>query len=105
MHHLLVVGVELPDSRQDPGLDLLGDLVPHNGLELRLLQTEIREDETLVVWILLPHDSELRAQIEEVPLPDGVEGLFGCIIDSLIYLEAVSHQKITVSHEDSGRLP
>ena len=44
----------LPDSREDPVLDLLGDLVPHNGLKLWLLQAEIWEDGTIVCRIELP---------------------------------------------------
>ena len=95
----------LPESCEDLVLDLLGDLVPHNGLELWLLQAEIWEDETRVIRIQLPHDSVLRAQTEKVPLPDGVEGRFCCISDSLIYLVVVSRHNITVSYEDSGHLP
>ena len=41
----------LPDSLEDPGLDLLGNLVPHDGLELWLLQADVQEEETLMVWV------------------------------------------------------
>ena len=40
--------MSLPDSQEDPGLDLLGDLVPSNGLQLPLLQAKIWEGGTLV---------------------------------------------------------
>ena len=59
LHLLDIVRVSLPDCREDPSLDLLGDLVSNNGLELRLLQAEIWEDGTLVCWIELPHDGGL----------------------------------------------
>ena len=51
--------MNLPDCHEDPCLDLLGDLISYNGLELRLLQAEIREEGTLVDWIELPHDGWL----------------------------------------------
>ena len=59
LHPLEIVRVSLPDYREDPSLDLLGDLVSHNGLELWLLQAEIRKDGTLICRVELPHDSGL----------------------------------------------
>ena len=59
LHPLDIVRVSLPDSLEDPILDLLGDVVSHNRLELRLLQAEIWEDGTLVGWNELPHDGGL----------------------------------------------
>ena len=56
LHPLEAVGVNLPDCHEDPSLDLLGDLVSHDGLELRLLQAEIRKDGTLICRVELPYD-------------------------------------------------
>ena len=64
----------LPDSLEDLGLNLLGDLVSHNGLELWLLQADVREEETQIVWVQLPHNRVFGTQQEQVPLPDGAEG-------------------------------
>ena len=69
----------LPDSREDLGLNLWGDLVPHDELELWLLQADVREKKTLVVWVQLPHYHVLGTQGKEVPLPDGMEGLWCCV--------------------------
>ena len=88
----------LPDSREDPLLDLQGNLFPHNGLKLRLLQAEIREDGTLILRNKLPHDGGLRTQIEEVPLPDGEEGLWCCVSGGLFYLVAMTSQIVRASH-------
>ena len=60
----------LPDSQEDLGLNLLGDLVSHDGLELWLLQADVRKKETLVVWVQLPHNCVLGTQREQVPLPN-----------------------------------
>ena len=62
LHFLLVVGVGLPDSREDPILDLLGDLVSHDGLELWLLQADVREEGTLVSCVKLPYYCVLGTQ-------------------------------------------
>ena len=43
---------------EDPDFDVLRDQVPHNGLQVRLLQAEVQEDEILI----------------QVPIPDGEEG-------------------------------
>ena len=86
-------------------MDLLGNLVPHDRLELWRLQADVREEETLMVWVKLPYDSVLRIQREEVPLPDGVEGLWCCICHSIFYLVAMASQIVCVSHKYSGCLP
>ena len=52
----------LPDSQEDLGLNLLEDLVSHNGLELWLVQADVREKEALVVWVQLPHNCVLGTQ-------------------------------------------
>ena len=74
LNFLEVIGVCLPDSLEAPIFDLLGSLVPHDGLELWLLQADIQEEGTLVSWVQLPHDHVLGTQRKKVPLPDGVEG-------------------------------
>ena len=48
LHHLLVVGMGLSNSREDPGLDFLGDYALHNGFQFWFLQAEVRKDETLL---------------------------------------------------------
>ena len=75
----------LPESREDPIFDLLGDLVSHNGLDLWLLHAEIREQGTLVDWVELPQDGVLRTQVEEVPFPDREEGLWYCVSSGNFY--------------------
>ena len=97
--------MSLPDCREDPSLDLLGDLVSHNGLKLWLLQAEIWEDWTLVCWVKLPQDGVLCTQIEEVHFPDGEEGLWCCVSHRIFYLVAMASQIVRISHEDNGRLP
>ena len=54
--------MSLPESREDFGLNLWGDLVSHDGLELWLLQADVWEEETLVVWVHLPHNRVLGTQ-------------------------------------------
>ena len=71
--------MRLPDSHEYPLLDIRGDLVSHDGLKLWLLQAEIREEGTLIGWVELPHEGGLRTQIEQIPFPDGEEGLWHCV--------------------------
>ena len=54
--------MRLPDSLEDLGLNLLGDLVLHDRLELWLLQADVWEEETLVVWVQLLHNCVLGTQ-------------------------------------------
>ena len=58
--------MELPDSLEDLGLNLLGNLVPHDGLELWLLQADVWEEETLVVWVQLPHYNVLGTKGKKI---------------------------------------
>ena len=95
----------LPDSQEDLGLNLLGDLVSHDGLELWLLQADVREEETLVVWVQLPHNCVLGTQQEQVSLPDGVEGSLCCLYHDILYLVAVASRIVRVSHEDHQTRP
>ena len=95
----------LPDSREDLLLDIQGNLFPHNGLKLQVHLADIRKDGTVILQIKLPHDGGLRTQIEKVPLPDGEEGLWHCVVSGLIYFVAMCCQQISISHEDCGCLP
>ena len=54
--------MSLPDSREDLGLNLWGDLVSHDGLELWLLQADVREEQTLVVGVQLPYNRVFGTQ-------------------------------------------
>ena len=95
----------LSDSLKDLVLNLLENLVPHNGLELWLLQADVREEETLVIWVQLPHDSVLRTQREQVPIPDGVEGSMCSVCHGVVDVVAMGCQLVCVSHEDHLALP
>ena len=97
--------MSLPDSLEDPGLDLLGNLVPHDGLELWLLQTDVWEEETLAVLVQLPQYCVLGTQGKKVPLPDGVEGSWCRVCHGIFYLVVMACQIVRVSHEDYGTLP
>ena len=95
----------LPDSLEDLGLNLLGDLVSHDGLELWLLQADVRKKETLVVWVQLPHNRVLGTQREQVSLPDGAEGSFSCVCHGILDIVAMDFQIVRISHEDHLALP
>ena len=97
--------MSLPASPEDPILDLLGDLVSHNGLELWLLQADVWEEETLMVWVKLPHNSVPRTQREQVPLPDGVEGSLSSVCHGLVEIVAVACHPVCIGHEDYLTLP
>ena len=97
--------MSLPDSREDLGLNLWGDLVSHDGLELWLLQADIWEERTLIGWVQLPHHPVLGTQGEKVPVPDRVGGLWCCVCHGILYLVAMASQIICISHEDDGQLP
>ena len=92
--------MSLPDSREDLSLNLLGNLVPHDGLELWLLQADVREKKTLVVWVQLPHYRVLGTLGEKVPLPDWVEGSWCYICHSFLYLVVMASQIVCISHQD-----
>ena len=86
--------MSLRDSCEDLSLNLLGNLVPHDGLELWLLQADVLEKETLEVWVQLPHYCVLGTQGKKVPLLDRVEG------HSILYLMAMASQIVRVSHKN-----
>ena len=90
----------LPDSLEDLGLNLLGDLVSHDGLELWLLQADVWEKEALVVWVQLPHYCVLGTKGKKIPLPD-----WYWVYHSILYLLAMASQIVHVSHEDHLTLP
>ena len=105
LHLLLVPGVRLSGSNEDPVFDVLRDRVPHDGLQVWLLQaTGVQKDRTLVTGIQFPENSGLRILSKQVPLPDREEGSLSCVGKSLIYFVAVIHHLIGISHEDGGRL-
>ena len=95
----------LPDSHEDFSLNLWGDLVSHDGLELWLLQADVRKEETLVVWVQLPHNHVLGTQREQVPLPNRAEGSLCSVCNEVIDIVAMGCQLIRVSHEDHLALP
>ena len=86
-------------------MDLLGNLVPHDGLELWLLQTDVREEETLVVWVQLPYNSVLRIQGEQVPFPDWVEGSMFSVCHGVVDIVVMACQPVCISCEDYLTLP
>ena len=97
--------MSVPNSHEDLGLNLWGDLVSHDGLELWLLQADVREEETLVVWVQLPHNRVLGTQREQVPLPNRAEGSLCSVCNGVIDIVAMGCQLIRVSHEDHLALP
>ncbi len=74
MHLLLVSGIGLSGSYEDPDFDVLRDPVPHDGLQVQLLQAGVREDKTLVCGIQIPTNCGLWTQKIQVPLLDWEEG-------------------------------
>ena len=97
--------MSLPDSHEDLGLNLLGGLVSHDGLELWLLQANVREEENLVVWVQLPYNCVLETHREQVSLPDGAEGSFSCVCYGILDIVAIGCQIVRISHEDHMALP
>ena len=97
--------MSLPDSREDLSLNLWGDLVSHDGLELWPLQADVREEDTLVVWVQLPHNCVLGTQREQVSLPDGMEGSLCSVCHGVLNLVAMACQIVRVGHEDHLAMP
>ena len=64
MHLLLVSGIGLTGSYEDPDFDVLRDPVPHGGLQVWLLQAGVWEYETLVCGIQIPMNCGLWTKKE-----------------------------------------
>ena len=97
--------MSLPDSQDDLSLNLWGDLVFHDGLELWLLQADVWEEETLIVWVQLPHNHVLGTQREKDSFPDGAEGSFSCVCHGILDIVLIGCQIVCISHKDHLALP
>ena len=83
LHLLLVSGIGLFGSYEDPAFDVLRDQVPYDRLQVWLLKAGVQEDKTLVCGIQIPTNCGLWTQEVQVPLPEWKEGSFGCVGVSL----------------------